>query len=98
MAIIECIKGALGYEETAGITHHCANMEKGASGSNGTTPRTIIISHIIGRGSQEYNSTILGRMCRIDQRKNCNPDSGHAQIEDHAGANTNIRSSRRSSI
>jgi hypothetical protein len=35
MSITERIKGA-GHEETAGRTHHCANTEEGASGSNGT--------------------------------------------------------------
>jgi hypothetical protein len=30
-----------GHEETAGRTHHCANTEKGASGSNGTASRAV---------------------------------------------------------
>jgi hypothetical protein len=35
---MEHVKGAAGYEETAGRTHHCA-IKKGASGSNGTASR-----------------------------------------------------------
>jgi hypothetical protein len=41
----------VGYDETIGRAHHCANMEKGASGSNGTSPRESGKIHHTGRGS-----------------------------------------------
>jgi hypothetical protein len=37
-----------GYEETIRRTHHCADAEKGAPGSNGTIPGASSIGHCTG--------------------------------------------------
>jgi hypothetical protein len=61
-----CQRGA-GHEEIAGRSHHCANTETGAAGSNGTIARSGRRSFGISRGSQGTYSTDPGKVCGIDQ-------------------------------
>jgi hypothetical protein len=56
-----------GHEEIAGRTHHCANIEEGASGSNGTIPRAGSRSLGTGRGIQDTYSIDPGKVHGIDR-------------------------------
>jgi catalase len=68
MPIMEHVKGAQGYEETAGRTHSCADTEKGVPGSNGTAPGASNRGHCTGGGSQNEYGTNPGRVCKDGQR------------------------------
>jgi hypothetical protein len=57
----------VGYEETTDRTHHCTDAEKGAPGSNGTTPGVSSRGHFTRRGSQDIYGTDPGRVRTVDQ-------------------------------
>jgi hypothetical protein len=55
---------SVGYEETACRTHSCADIEKGAPGSNGTTPGACNKGHCIGRRRKNEYGTNLDKVRR----------------------------------
>jgi len=76
-----------GYEETAGITYSCTDIEEGAPRSNGIALGAGSRGHCIGGRLKEEHGTNLDRVRRDDQQQDYSAGIGSTQGEDCAGPN-----------